>query len=261
MNLTRRLILFLLCASLLTAYPAVAAPPQIGVIAVTVAKPQQGSIDFAGTQLKLSITNVGSIMKIDPTTTKLLSFVDDRGTDLLASGITWRQQQNYFTTRAENRFDTENSSIDSGTTLYLPVAVTAPPAPGALKVTVKGTIGLFTYPPKEEKSMDSGVVKITELFSQPIPFGNSSITMTPYGNGEADGVLYHYANFVSDVALYKIVLLDGKNRELLTINNPNPNENLVIGSNLLPNIKGIQLQYGKPTKIAVPIEITTGIGL
>ncbi|MDD2366309.1 MAG: hypothetical protein PHN84_09105 [Desulfuromonadaceae bacterium] len=245
---------------LLIALPAVAATPTVEVLSFSAAKPQKGSLDFTGTQLKLAISNVGAVMKIDPETTKLLSFTDNKGSDLLAAGVKWREQQNYFTSRAENRFDTQNSSID-GNTLTIPVAVTAPPSPGATTVTVKGTIGLFTYPAEGAEKRETGAVPCADLFSKPLPLGEYILTLTPFGNGEVDGVLYTYANFASDAVIHRLTLMDEKNRELLVIQAPNPNENLVIESRLLPKIKAVSIQYGAPAKVTVPIEVTTGIGL
>lgn len=245
---------------LLIALPAVAATPTVEVLSFSAAKPQKGRLDFAGTQLKLSISDMGSIMKIDPEATKLLSFTDNKGTDLLTAGVKWREQQNYFTSRAENRFDTQSSSID-GNTLSITVAVTAPPSPGAASVTVKGTIGLFTYPPEGTAQRESGVIPCADLFAQPLPLGGFSLTLTPYGNGEADGVLYTYANFTSDAVIHRLALLDEKNRELLVMQTPKPNENLVIESRLLAKIKAVSIQYGAPVKVIVPFEVTTGIGL
>lgn len=244
---------------LLIALPAAAAP-RVEVLYISVAKPQKGSLDFTGTQLKLAISDVGAVMKIDPEATKLLSFTDNIGADLLATGVKLREQQNYFTSRAENRFDTQNSSVE-GNTLTIPVAVTAPPSPGAATVTVKGTIGLFTYPDEGAARRESGVVPCADLFSKPLPLGEYTLTLTPFGNGEVDGLLYTYANFSSGAVIHRLALLDEKSRELLVIQTPNPNENLVIESRLLPKIRAVSVLYGAPAKVTVPLEVTTGIGL
>lgn len=244
---------------LLMALPAAAAP-KIEVLSIVVAKQQKGSLDFTGTQLKLAISGVGNIMKIDPETTKLISFADNKGADLLAVGVKWREQQNYFTSRAENRFDTQNSS-NEGNTLTIPVAVTAPPSPGATTVTVKGIIGLYAYPAVGVAKRESGAVPCADLFSKPFPLGEFTFALIPAGNGEADGVLYTYANFTSDAVIHRLALLDAKNSELLVMQAPNPNENLVIESKLLPKIKAVSIQYGAPVKVSVPFEVTTGIGL
>lgn len=256
---TRTWCLTIMSFLLLLAMPAAAAP-KIEVISIVIAKPQKSNLDFTGTQLKLAISNVGAVMKVDPESTKLLSFTDNKGADLLTAGVKWREQQNYFTSRAENRFDTQNSSID-GNTLIIPVAVTAPPSPGATKVTVKGAIGLFTYPPEGTAQRESGVIPCVDLFSKPLPLGEFALALTPYGNGEADGVLYTYANFASDAVIHRLALLDEKSRELLVMQTPKPNENLVIESRLLPKIKAVSIRYGAPVKVSVPLEVTTGIGL
>lgn len=239
--------------------PASAAPG-VDVLFIAVAKPQKNSLDFAGTQLKLAISDLAAVMKIDPAATKLVSFTDSKGADLLAAGVKWRELQSYFTSRAENCFDTQNSSIE-GSTLTIPVAVTAPPSPGATTVTVKGILGLFAYPPAGTEQRESGVIPCTDLFSKPLPLGDFSLALTPYGNGESDGVLYTYANFASDAVIHRLALLDEKNRELLVMQTPNPNENLVIESRLLPKIKAVTVRYGAPVKVSVPFEVTTGIGL
>ena len=241
------------------ALPAAAAPI-VEVLSISAAKSQKGSLDFAGTQIKLSISGLGNIMKIDPEATKLISFADNKGVDLLAAGVKWREQQNYYTSRAENRFDTQNSSIE-GNILIIPVAVTAQPSPGATTVTVKGTIGLFAYPAEGVAKRESGAVPCADLFSKPFPLGEFSFALIPSGNGEADGVLYTYANFTSDAVIHRLALLDAKNSELLVMQAPNPNENLVIESRLLPKIKAVSIQYGAPVKVSVPFEVTTGIGL
>lgn len=256
---TRTWRLTIMCLLLLKALPAAAAP-NIEVLSIAVAKPQKNSLDFTGTQLKLAISSVGGIMKIDAEATKLLSFTDNKGADLLAAGVKWHEQQNYFTSRAENRFDTQNSSID-GNTLTIPVAVNALPSPGATTVSVKGTIGLFAYPPASAAQRESGVVPCADLFAKPLLLGKYTLTLTPYGNGEVDGVLYTYANFASDAVIHRLALLDEKNRELLVMQTPNPNENLVIESRLLLKIKAVTVQYGVPVKVSVPLEVTTGIGL
>ncbi len=240
--------------------PVVAAPPKVEVLSITVAKPLKNSLDPVGTQIKLSLSDLGAVMKIDPEATKLVSFTDNKGADLLAAGVKWREQQNYFTSRAENRFDTQASSIEGGT-LTIPVAVTAPPSPGATAVTVKGIIGLFAYPAEGAARRESGIVPCRDLFSKPLQLGDFSLAITPYGNGEADGVLYTYANYASDAVIHRLALLDEKNRELLVMQAPNPNDNLVIGSALLPKIKAFSIQYGAPVKMSVPINVTTGLGL
>lgn len=242
------------------ALPVVAAPPRVEVLSISAAKPQKGSIDFAGTQIKLAISDIGNIMKIDPAATKLISFTDNKGVDLLAAGVRWREQQNYYTSRAENRFDTQNSSVE-GNILTLPVAVTAQPSPGATTVTVKGTIGLYVNPAAGAVKRETGAVPCKDLFSKPLPLGEFSLSLTPYGNGEADGVLYTYANFASDAVIHRLALVDAKNSELLVIQAPNPNENLVIESRLLPKIKAVSIQYGVPEKVSVPFEVTIGIGM
>lgn len=230
------------------------------VLSIAVAKPQNSSLDFVGTQIKLLISASAPVMKIDPEATKLVSFTDNKGSDLLAAGLKWREQQTFFTSRAENKFDTQGSSIE-GNTLTIPVAVTAPPSPGATSVTVKGIIGLFTYPPVGAAQRESGIIPCTDLFSKPLQLGEFSLVLTPYGNGEVDGVLYTYANYASDAVIYRLTLLDEKNQELLVIQAPKPNENLVIGSGLLPNIKAVIVRYGAPSKLSVPLEVSTGIGL
>lgn len=237
-----------------------AAEPGVEVLYIAVAKAHKNSIDFTGTQLKLAITGLGSIMKIDPEVTKLLSLTDNKGADLLAAGVKWREQQSYFTSRAENRFDTKSSSID-GNTLTIPVAVTAPPSPGATTVTVKGIIGLFAYPAAGSAQSESGVIPFVDLFSKPLKLGEYSLTLTPFGNGEVDGVLYTYVNFVGYAVIHRLALLDEKNRELLVVQAPNPNENLVIESRLLPKIKAVSIRYGAPLKTSVSIDVTTGVGL
>jgi len=229
------------------------------VQAIAIAKPRPGTFEFSGTKITLSVTTPTPIITIDPTTTKLTSFIDDKGTDLLAAGIQWRSQQSDVTSRTENGFDVAVISIHENSAL-VPVSVTATPSPGAKMLTISGTIGLVVAPAVNTAAQDSGLIKIDSLFATPITFGNNTVTIAPFGTGEADGVFNHYANISSTAVLARLTLYDEKQTQLLTFEKPNPNENLVIESRLIPNIKAIRMLYTTPDKTIIPVNITTGIG-
>lgn len=207
------------------------------------------------TDLRIRITTDGMILGLQEEMTKLTSFSDNLGTNLLEQGIDWRKQQKYKTTEVENGICCRNIIIHDKS-INFPVNVTAVPAPGATTFTAKGQIALYFSPPEGTKMQRSEALPFQKCKGQE-KFGDYTITLGLHGTEIRDGVIHQSLRIYSSVLVAKITFLDQAGKELI---NMTPEKHVLkLEKSVIDNVAKIQLDYLLPVVRIIPFEVTTGV--
>ncbi len=247
-----------LCLTGLTSVYAQKTIPEISLMSILTEK---GEVSFFGipkTAIKLRITVPNGIFKIDGNASKLINFVDDRGTDILARGR--RQTTDYISSAEENNIDTYSSKIE-GNSIIVPINVTAIADKNAQYISVKANVSLYCYPPENSKKHTSGMITVTDI-SQKIMFNNNYVKLNQTGVGQKmDGTDLAVFELDTDIIINKMTFYDGLQQELVTVY-PAPQQEVEIKFDAVKKIDKVNIEYANPVIVNVPVNFkTNGVGL
>ncbi len=238
---------------------AMQSPATVDVVSIEVETPDATNSGFANvnTTVKVKLTLDKEILRVKKKGTRLQYMLDDQGMNLLKKGLRWRGTQSYFTTSTENGIDVERSRI-SGSSVILPINVTAIPTKGAKTINIKGDVILQCYPPADTIRTKTGPIELPGGLGQ-VEFANYTAQLYEYGTGHHGGPELTFIKVRTQALIDRISFLDDFGKVIKVIDYPNAS--FEIESSLLPKVEEVNIEYSTPETVKVPIEISTGVGL
>ena len=219
-------------------------------------------------KLKITLATNEHIFKIDKKNSKLFSFIDDKGNDILKKGRMWRQTKSYFTSIGENSIDFNSISIEENS-IVVPINITAIPNKNATSIIIRAKLLLYAY--DSDSKLQSFTTDFIDLKNinldsfhpnnETISFDNYFIKLDKYstmsmGNNDEMSLFEYDTNTI----INKIIFYDDKRQEIGSTR-PDTRE-ISINSSIIDKIKKIKMEYTKPILVEVPINIeTNGIGI
>lgn len=233
----------------------------IDVLSLAIEKAERSSSSLSGnkTTLELKLKTDNEIVKIIKQGTKLTSFTDETGTDLLKNGIKWRRQQSYFTTGIENDVSVRNSWVE-GDSVYFSINVTSIPAKGTKTITVEADIALHCYPKDKVETTNSGLLALSGGLGT-VFFSDFQVNFREYGTGRSNSTELTYISIDTDAIVERFKFLDVTGKELKVVDYPSHNSPIKVESSLLFNVAQVSVEYMAPVVVNIPVKFTTGLGI